>query len=284
MHGSGGLSFSKASGSSRSLWIPCGQCMECRKTYANQIAVRCVHEAKMHDVSSFITLTYRPECLESPSLIYRDFQMFCRRVRERVRPFRFYMCGEYGETTRRPHFHACIFGIGFEDRYPWRMSSAGFQLYRSDLLESLWTSGSAEVGELSIQSARYVAGYVSKKITGDRAEDHYISLNPLTGECWPLVPEFSRSSNRPGIGATWFQKYGEAQYVRDGVVIDGKVVKMPRYYDKLMERINPKKLGRVKRARLVAARAFKADQTPDRLRVREECSRQKVNRFKRDME
>lgn len=282
MHGSGGLSFSKAGGSSRSLWIPCGQCMECRKTYSNQIAVRCVHESKLHLANSFITLTYKH--LDSPSLYYRDFQLFCKKLRDRVGPFRFYCCGEYGETSWRPHFHACIFGIGFLDRYPWRKSSSGFQLYRSPLLDSVWDLGSAEVGDLSLESARYVAAYVTKKVSGEKADAHYLRLNPLTGECWPLVPEFSRSSNRPGIGAGWFEKFGAAQYVRDGVVIDGKVIKMPRYYDKLMERVDPKKLGRIKRARLVAARRFKSDQTPDRLRVREACSRAKVEARKRNVE
>lgn len=71
--------------------------------------------------------------------------------------------------------------------------------------------------------------------------------------------------------------------MRDGVVIDGRVVKMPRYYDKLMEKLDPVKLGRVKLERAVAAHEFKSDRTPDRMRVREEVSRRRLSRFSRNL-
>ena len=82
------------------------------------------------------------------------------RARFRARTIRFYMCGEYGETYSRPHFHACLFGLRPDDLYPWRKSAAGFDLYRSPLLEELWSKGSVEVGDVTFESAECVSyGY-----------------------------------------------------------------------------------------------------------------------------
>ena len=38
--------------------IPCGQCIGCRLEKARQWAIRCVHESKMWEHNSFVTLTY----------------------------------------------------------------------------------------------------------------------------------------------------------------------------------------------------------------------------------
>ena len=155
------------------LQVPCGQCVGCRLERSRQWALRCVHEASLHKENCFITLTYNDEHLpEHGHLIYRDFQLFMKRLRKRtgVR-VRFYMCGEYGENFGRPHFHACLFGYNFPDLVRWKAGKS--TLYRSKLLESLWTDGYSSVGEVSFESAAYVARYILKKVTGDDAEAHY---------------------------------------------------------------------------------------------------------------
>ena len=127
--------------------IPCGQCIGCRLERSRQWAIRCMHEAQMHDANSFITLTFNDQYVNSDrSLVVSDFQKFMKRLRKAVSPqkIRYYHCGEYGEQTARPHHHACIFGYDFPDKKLWQIKY-GNKLYRSDFLEKLWSD--PETGE-----------------------------------------------------------------------------------------------------------------------------------------
>ena len=102
----------------RPLVLPCGRCIGCRLEYSRQWAVRMMHEAQMHELSCFLTLTYDDAHLPvDESLHYADFQGFIRKLRRVHAPrrFSFYMCGEYGEQFKRPHYHACLFGLYFTD-------------------------------------------------------------------------------------------------------------------------------------------------------------------------
>ena len=219
----------------RALTLPCGQCVGCRLERSRQWAVRIMHEASLHDVSSFVTLTYSDECLPSPpSLRYSDFQAFMRRLRKSHGKVRFFVCGEYGERTWRPHFHACLFGLRFSDLKVYKKTAAGFTLYESSELSRVWTLGFASVGQLSFESAAYVARYCMKKVTGDLAETHYRKTDLNTGEMYDLVPEFARMSLKPGIGFQWFKQFRHEVGTHDGVVVRDRLCKPPRYYDKLL--------------------------------------------------
>ena len=134
---------------SRSLQLPCGQCVGCRLERSRQWAIRCMHEAQMHTQNCFLTLTYDDAHLPSDrSLHYRDFQLFIKRLRKRYpgRRIRYYMAGEYGENFGRPHWHACIFGFDFDDKKLWKRTSANSLLYRSKDLELLWPFGYSSIG------------------------------------------------------------------------------------------------------------------------------------------
>ena len=63
----------------RYILLPCGQCMECRINKAREWSVRLVHEAKMHERSSFLTLTYNDDQLPvDNSLYYPHVQKFLK--------------------------------------------------------------------------------------------------------------------------------------------------------------------------------------------------------------
>lgn len=251
----------------RSLRLPCGRCIGCRQVRVRSWALRCMHESQMHDVSSFITLTYDDDHWK-PGLVYRDFQRFMYRLRKRLGPTRFFMCGEYGGQTLRPHFHALLFGQGFPDREP--LSST---LYRSRTLEDLWRFGFSSVGDVSMQSAGYVARYALKKVSGDRAAAHYERLDTRTGEIVSVVPEFGHMSLKPGIGFSWFAKYWQDVFAaRDGVVVKGRVVPSPRYYCRLLESIDPDRVDELEFERYVKSGLISADTTRERLATRELCA------------
>jgi len=278
----GEIKFSEPRDYRDQLEIPCGQCVGCRLERSRQWAVRCMHETQMHQHSSFVTLTYDDEHV-SPSLHYPDFQDFMKRLRKKFGRVRFYMCGEYGEQFSRPHFHACLFGVFFRDRVPWKSLDSGSTLYRSATLEKLWPFGFSSVGDVTFESAAYVARYVMKKVTGDRADLHYLRVDTRTGEEISLVPEFNRMSLKPGVGADWFRKYLEEVIVRDGVVVNGRVTRVPRYYDVMMEKIDGWVLDEIKFARLSKALAAAGDSTPERLAVRESVASARLKFKKRTL-
>ena len=121
--------------------LPCGRCIGCRLERSRQWAIRCMHEAQMHKENSFITLTFEDKYLDKNlSLKKSDFQKFMKRLRKHYQPkkIRFLHAGEYGEITGRPHHHAILFGISFDDRKPWRQTPQKHTVYRSKTLEKIW--------------------------------------------------------------------------------------------------------------------------------------------------
>jgi len=230
-----GISFSKSSHSGEELSLPCGQCIECRLKRSRDWAVRCMHEASLHDKNAFITLTYAPEHLpKDSSLDYKHFQKFMKRLRKQFTGtnIRFYMCGEYGENFGRPHFHACLFGIDFPDRKYLTTTKSGSKLYTSKILEKLWPFGLSSIGDVTFQSAGYVARYIMKKITGDNAFNQYNFIDDDGVIVRSREPEFTRMSLKPGIGANWLAKFHSDVYPHDHVIVNGRKNAVPRYYDK----------------------------------------------------
>jgi len=279
----GPVSFSEKK-AHREIQLPCGQCIGCRIRKREEWAIRCYCESKMHQDNVFLTLTYDDEHVPSDgSLDYRHFQLFMKRARKKFGPFRFFMCGEYGETTQRPHYHALLFGLAVPDRVKSNSVYAKSDVYDSETIRSLWGQGNISLGEVTYASARYCAVYATKKITGARAAEHYQRVNPYTGELHVISPEFAHMSLRPGIGLGWLRRYWPDLYASDagGMVIDGKVKCIPRYFDTHMEVIANEVLESHQFKRFQAAMSNSENHTPERLRVREACAQAK-ERFNKE--
>lgn len=270
----------------KSLSLPCGQCVGCRLERSRQWAIRCMHESQMHEQNCFITLTYDDAHLPSDrSLHYRDFQLFIKRLRKRYpgRRIRYYMAGEYGENFGRPHWHACIFGFDFNDKKLWKRTSANSLLYRSNDLEILWPFGYSSIGDVTFESAAYVARYIMKKVTGKNAAKHYEEIDPDTGEITNRTPEFTKMSLKPGIGYEWYKQYTSDVYPHDYVVVRGKKVKPPKYYDKKYKIDNPYEFDELLYIREKSARMNHADNTLERLAVKEQVAKAKLQKLKRNL-
>lgn len=279
---SGDIVFVERGDIVQSLDLPCGQCIGCRLERSRQWAVRIMHEASLHPVNCFITLTYDDDHLPSNlSLDHTHFQRFIKRYRKRISPekLRFYMCGEYGDDNFRPHYHACVFGHRPDDLVLHAKSDSGQYVYTSEFLQSLWPFGYSSVGELTFESAAYVARYVMKKITGPMASKHYEVVDALTGEITVRKPEYARMSLRPGIAGSWFDKFQSDVYPRDHVISRGHEAKPPRYYDKLLTRVNPDLMESIKFSRSEKARERFEDNTSERLQVKETIAKRRVSDF-----
>lgn len=256
--------------------LPCGQCITCRLAKAQAWATRAVHEAQMHERNCFITLTYDDEHLpEDGSLDVRDWQLFAKRLRKKVGPFRFLHCGEYGDNTHRPHYHALLFGLDFHrDRKPWNYHGSSSQLWISDTLESTWGQGFTSIGPLTEQSAAYVARYTVKKATGPGGAERYRRIDLTTGEEFYVRPDYATMSRRPGIGSSWLEKYHRDVYPSDQVVHNGRKLRPPEFYDRRLEASDPGLLADLKEQRRAKAQT---DTGNDRLRAVERNQLDRTN-------
>ena len=262
-----------------------------------------MHEASLYANNCFITLTYDDDHLPADrSLHYDDFQKFMKRLRKRFKglelgtnpelkepyPIRFYMAGEYGENFGRPHFHACIFNFNFSDKTLWKRTPSGSLIYRSKALEELWPFGYSSIGDVNFQSAAYVARYIMKKInvsslTPHDQRDHYETTNFETGEITDRRPEFNKMSLKPGIGFDWYKTYKEDVYPHDYVIVNGKKVKPPKFYDRKFSEDYPLEMEEIRHHRYVDALNRHADNTPERLAVKEIVANAKLSKLPRSL-
>lgn len=287
------------------LRLPCGKCDGCKLERARQWAVRCMHEAKLHSENCFITLTYNDEHLpDEGNLIYDDFQRFMKRLRKKysyvlkgrgrkkkqgpfgVRPIRFFMCGEYGDDRNRPHFHAALFGLDFDDKVYFKTTKAGSKLYTSATLDSLWRDkgggsiGFATVGTLTFDSAGYIARYTLKKTSVDR---QYEVIDQETGEVSYNEKEFNSMSLKPGIGKGFYDKWKADIFPHDYVIVNGKKQKPPRYYAKKLAEEDPLCYDDIQFERAKAGLARSADNTLERLEVKEKVLKAATKFLKREL-
>jgi len=243
-----------------------------------------MHEAHMYDDSSFVTLTYDDKHVPPDGgLRYRDFQLFMKRLRKRFGPTRFFMCGEYGEQFSRPHFHAALFGLRFPDLSPYKRLPSGSKLYTSEVLSRLWGSGFCSVGDVTFESAAYIARYVLKKVGSDVERLGIVDYS--TGSVSVRRPEFCQASRRPGLGYPFLAKYHLDIYPRDEVVVRGMKMKPPRYYDgKVEEFVSLGGLLDWESNRLEKFALSEVDSSPERLRVREFVTKARLAFKKRGLE
>lgn len=265
--------------------VPCGQCIGCRLERSRQWAIRCAHEASLYEHNCFITLTFDDNHLpDNFSLDVAIFQKFMKRLRKRFGDgIRFYHCGEYGETFGRPHYHACLFNFDFSDKKLWKVSNNN-NLYISQSLSELWPFGYSIIGDVTFQSAAYVARYIMKKITGEQANEHYEWVNPETGEIFNRKPEYTTMSRRPGIGKAWLDKFASDVYPYDFVVLNGSKMKPPKYYDRQFEIEYPDDFKKVRRKRVNVSETIIDNNTPERLMCREQVQLARLKNLPRNLD
>lgn len=290
----GGLVFKRTSSAYEPMEVACGQCLGCRLDRSRTWAMRIVHEAQSHVDNCFITLTYRDraQCTaeqlaggwhlpDDGSLNKKHFQKFMKRLRKRFpdRRIRYYHCGEYGDELTRPHYHACLFGLDFEDKELFS-ENGGYRLYTSDVLADTWKFGFVTIGELTFESAAYTARYCVKKITGKAAHEHYLRWDE-DGVAYWLQPEYTTMSRRPGIGRDWYEEFKSDLWPSDETPVPGAGVypKVPRYYETILASEDPGQHEEIKELRQQFRKAHADEYTPQRLwqKYKVQLDRQALN-------
>lgn len=275
--------------------LPCGNCFGCKMERARQWSVRCQHEHKFWDNASFITLTYDDDHLPwHGSLDKPALQKFIKRLRwyfgdgvQRApdsdkKPIRYFACGEYGDATKRAHYHLLLYNVRFEDRVRY-----GADTYTSKILSDLWPFGTHLIGDVNPKSTSYVAGYCVKKVrrnfwNQELVEREYGVVNPDTGELHIRPQEFTEMSRRPGVGAYWYQRY--ASDLKHGYLVrDGEKEPIPAYYKKKFKDDNPFLYEELAyKTHLKHANSDPMEKSEMRQMVKEICARKKKQFFQKE--
>lgn len=227
-----------------------------------------MHEAQGHEKNCFVTLTFDEEHLpENHSLDIETWKKFAKRLRRKKGKLKYFQCGEYGPQTLRPHHHACLFGISFDDRKEAPPSKSGAEMWTSKELDEIWENGNCTVQDFTLTTAAYVAGYVlGKDFTGRTLE----RVNEETGEVWNVKPETATMSRNPGLGSDWFDRWKGDVFPHDYIVATGGTkMSVPRYYDKKLDELE---FEEIKEKRRQAAWKNRKDETPERRKVREQVA------------
>lgn len=277
--------FSRPSGHSGvSVPLPCGQCLGCRLQLRADWETRCMCEARMHEHVAFLTCTYTDEFLPKDlNVSLREAQLFVKRMRFQFgRDLSFMQLAEYGDTTARAHYHSTWFGLELPKDLEIFSARGGNRLYASETLDGVWKRGNVLAAPATRASMAYVAGHQLKDLVHvrERARNGYELLDVSTGELRKRTAPFRTQSNRPAIGFRFFERYWRDVFVaNEGAVrIDGELRSAPRYFWRLLQRMQPGLFAELWEARIEFAQseAFRAESTPQRLAVRAQVRSAKI--------
>lgn len=219
--------------------IPCGSCAGCRLDRAKEWKVRCCLEASLYQHNAFITLTYDDLHLpKDGNLVKKDLQDFFKRLRYYCGDFRYFACGEYGEITHRPHYHAILFGLHFKDGHFYKLVN-GRPYFTDEKLSQSWPKGLAIVGNIDSGSISYVTGYCEKK----QIDHDWFAYK---------VKPFSLMSRKPGIGSVYYylarDNFINSPYCY-GDFGNTRKYKLPRFFLNKLEKDFPEVYEELKRRR-----------------------------------
>lgn len=170
--------------------VPCGKCVICQRNKQREWVFRIQCEETQSKSSLFITLTYDDKYLPydncKPTLSKRHCQLFFKQLRKKFKDsnLRYYLVGEYGSHTHRPHYHLILFNLPFKN-----VKDA------QKIIEKFWKRGFVYVGSVTHGSIAYCAKYSIKIDTGHDSE-------------FP-VREFMLCSRRPALGSCYLDRYGD---------------------------------------------------------------------------
>ena len=216
--------------------IPCGKCLECRLNYAKTWANRCMLEKEKYKDNYFITLTYNNENLPKNGVNKEDIKKFLKLLRQHYQRkykhqgIRFFICGEYGDHTARPHYHGIFFNLPiFDLKYFTNRNNQNY--YLSEEIAKIWKKGQILIGNVTENSCGYVARYITKKRIGKNAKEYYEKLK--------INPEFLTMSTKPGIGREWIEENYKKVFNENNIIgKNGKIYNIPRYFKKIVKKID----------------------------------------------
>lgn len=230
--------------------VPCNRCWQCLVRNMYQWKFRLMEEQKSSVSSFFCTLTYNETTVPKSrngllTLLKTDVQKFLKRLRKYQEKnykdypkIKYFLCGEYGTETMRPHYHAIFFNVHPEMTKIYNLfneEQKGVRLvtenYRSNFVE-IWGLGNVDIAPAEAGSIAYTVSYMLKSSKQDLFKNKkQLKLEALKEED-DREFEFRVMSN--GIGTGYLTpekiKYYNDKKIPFMVVEGGNKMAMPRYY------------------------------------------------------
>ena len=234
------------------------------------------NEAQMHSVSCMVTLTYDDDHLPPHGQLFKEhLQLFFKRLRKAGARFKYVASGEYGDRSRRPHFHIAFFGMDFSGDRKRYGGSREMPTFRSAELATVWPFGSHLINNLSFEACAYIARYIMKKLKGPNVSPVPLFFDPVSGELILPNPEFLLMSK--GIGRSWFNEYFMSDVFPTASVLtaQGTHAPVPRFYKMLLKEFGedmPLRMSYIQQTRMQSALGDDlgfAESRPDRKLARE---------------
>lgn len=189
--------------------VPCGKCVSCLSNRRSEWSYRLEQELKRSTSAFFITLTYEEGKTplspnKKPQLSKYDLQTFLKRVRKTYphNSIRYFLVGEYGTTTKRPHYHGIFFNLPANCE---------------EFIFDKWGKGFVYFGDVNSKSINYVTKYI-------------LSKSDFPEGC---TKPFSLMSTKPGIGSNYLDlstKYHKDTQHFFVTSLGNQKKRMPRYY------------------------------------------------------
>lgn len=199
----------------KDITVDCGKCLNCLSNKAKEYGMRMQQEADRYKSWYFFTLTYNdltvPWKNNKLSLRKDDITKMIKRinkdVKKRMGEWRYFVAGEYGERTKRPHYHMVAFST----------------VPILETVRSNWNYGQVDRQiAWSYKAISYTVGYANKKIGMD----------------WDKRVEKPFNKFSKGIGREWIheaiakQKINEEHYF---IETQNYINRIPAYYKKILK-------------------------------------------------
>lgn len=196
------------------IMVDCGKCLNCIQNKKREIALRAVQEMSDKKNIYFATLTYDElhiiQTKDGRTISKTQIRNYIKRVRQQMRrrgideKLIYVASGEYGEETKRPHYHVTI--------------ASDYMI--ADIIKNKWNEGNVHIEKGTKASIFYTVGYSEKKLgIDDWKYNDYSELQE---------PFIKRSQ---GQGKKWIEKnaerIGKENYYLNTVY--GKM-RLPKYY------------------------------------------------------
>lgn len=143
--------------------VPCGRCIACQNNRRSSWVLRNRYENLNSESSIFVTLTYDDENVpftknQELTLDYEDVKKFMKRLRKKFpdSSLKYFLCGEYGSHTFRPHYHAIIYNLPLLD------NGKDFVEYYNKILADTWGLGHVTSSVVTDARIGYITKYIIK--------------------------------------------------------------------------------------------------------------------------
>lgn len=207
----------------KKLTIGCGKCIGCKLDHSREWVARLLMEYETNNECYFLTLTYDDEHCP-PSLRKRDIQLFIKRLRSKFDflNIKYFICGEYGTSTFRPHYHAIIFGIDFFNSWFHIKKYDSKGHYFSDNVNNLWSHGYVVIAPANAANIGYTTRYTYKKVGVG-----------LSLKKFGLQDNFLLCSQK--LGLDYFLQNKDKIIKDNAIYFNGQRYSIPRYFLKKLE-------------------------------------------------